>query len=56
MKTEMKVSWSKPQCITINLENTEQKISASACSYYCDCRPFSGHIESIPGKPPVETM
>ena len=51
-----KITWSKPTIHSLETEKVEQNIIVSACSRYSGCFPGGGHIVSIPGKPPVETM
>lgn len=51
-----RTAWIKPILQSINNQKVEKNIVVSACSRYSGCFPGGGHIESIPGKPPVELM
>lgn len=52
-----KIAWNKPNVFSMDEEKTKETIISFACSNHEEwCRPAGAHIESFPGKPPVEIM
>lgn len=57
MEKTKKLIWVAPTLQVIQNKEVDREIFASACSIYViGCHPSLAYLDSIPGKPPVETM